>query len=81
MSKDGRTPQSLDVSGTVSGLSGSCPDVRFALGNRTVVADANTDDANKDSCDELRNGVRAVKGWLQPNGTVLAQQIDLRRDG
>jgi hypothetical protein len=67
----------VNFSGTVFGLSGSCPDVRFIVSGPTVVvADASTD-FHKSKCSDLRNGRSASgQGVIQPNGTVKATQIE-----
>jgi hypothetical protein len=69
----------LDFGGTVSDLSGRCPNVTFAIGIVRIVADDSTDFKGK--CGDLRNG-RSVsgRGVLQLNGTIKATQLEVKKD-
>ena len=67
----------VQFEGTVSGLSGRCPDVSFMAGGRQVVANRNTD-YKHGKCTDLSNGDRpAITGTIIGN-TVTATDIDLK---
>jgi hypothetical protein len=68
-------PAVFEGTGNVSGLSGSCPLVRFSLGTTAVAAAVGTD--FKPSCAALRNGDRVeVRGTQAvPDGPVTATSI------
>jgi hypothetical protein len=69
-------PRTVTFSGTVFGLSGRCPDVRFFVSGATIVADPSTD-FHKSKCGDLRDGRSASgQGVLQLNGIVKATQIE-----
>jgi len=72
---------SVDLSGSVSSMSGHCPDVSFSI-NRTHVTTDGATDYRGGSCRDLKNKKKiAVTGVRQPNGTVRATRIDLNREG
>jgi uncharacterized protein DUF5666 len=68
------------VEGTIGALSGSCPNLSFAIGSQRVITDAAT--RFKDaSCIQFVNGTRArAKGTQQSNGNILARELELRRN-
>jgi Domain of unknown function (DUF5666) len=69
----------VDLKGAVSGLHGSCPTITFAVSDRTVVADPNTE-FKKDGCEAVKNGVTVqVRGTTQADGTVIASRIDIEK--
>jgi hypothetical protein len=70
--------QEVEFDGTVSGLSGRCPDVTFSSRGYTVSADGSTDYKKKSDCGDLREGRRiSVQGVTQANGTVRARKIEV----
>ena len=67
--------QQVMISGTVSGLSGSCPNRSFTLAGVTIVTNPDTD--FRDACSQLREGVSArVRGIGQADGSIRATRID-----
>ena len=72
--------QQVTINGTVSGLSGSCPNRSFVLAGVTIVTNRDTD--FRDACSQLREGVSArVRGIGQADGSILANRIDHVGDG
>ena len=71
--------QNVDFDGTISNLSGKCPDLTFKARSYTVVTDRSTD-FKKSDCGDVRNG-RDVSGSgvTQSNGTVRATKIAVDR--
>jgi len=68
--------QEVEITGTLSALSGTCPDVSFTVRGRTVRANRATEFEHL-SCAALRDGlVVEVKGTAQPDGSVLARRIE-----
>ena len=66
--------QPIDLTGTISNLSGSCPNRTFTLASRTVRTNNQTD--FNFSCSKLTNGARVdVEGVVQIDGTVLASRV------
>lgn len=70
------TPASpFDAEGIVSGLTGTCPAVTFVVQTKAIAANASTQFVQL-TCGTLGNGATVrVKGRLQPDGTVIADQI------
>jgi hypothetical protein len=67
--------QRIDLTGTISSLSGSCPNRTFTLENRTVRTDNHTD--FRFDCNKLKNGDRVdVEGFVQIDNAVLATRVD-----
>jgi hypothetical protein len=67
------------MSGVVSALSGSCPNLSFKVGADTVVTDHDTK-YKGGNCRSLRNGGDvSVKGKRQSNGSILADEIKTDR--
>jgi hypothetical protein len=61
----------------VSGLSGSCPALRFAVDGRRVAASSSTR-FRRGNCDDVENGVDVeVEGELRPDGIVYASRVEL----
>jgi len=70
--RDGLT----EVSGAVSGLSGSCPTITFVVRDRTIVTTGNT--RFDLGCDKIKNTVRIeAKGALAANGALMATSVEL----
>lgn len=64
-----------EISGTMAGLSGSCPSIRFAIGANSVATNGATE-FSKVSCGTLKNGDRVkVEGTRQANGVILAHEV------
>ena len=67
-----------DLKGSVGNLSGSCPALSFRVKGVLVTTDAQTD-YDKGTCQSIKNGLDVdVKGRLQPNGSVHAEEIKIR---
>lgn len=70
----------IEVSGSVEGLSGSCPNLRFRVGTLAVTTDVRTE-FDDGSCADVKNGGRVeVEGRQAPDGGILAAEVDLRVD-
>ena len=71
----------MEFEGSVSSLSGRCPEVTFKVRNYTVVTDRSTDYSKKSDCGDVKNGRGVnVAGVTQSNGTVRATKIGVNRD-
>ena len=82
VNQSGILNQQVTIEGTVSGLSGSCPNRSFTISGTTVVTNSGTDYQGQDDCSDLRDGVSArVRGVGQANGSILANRIDHIGDG
>jgi hypothetical protein len=69
-----------ELQGTVQGLSGSCPTLRFQLGARTVYT-TNATTFERGSCSKMKNAMAIdVDGWLMSDNTVRADRIRLEAD-
>ncbi len=80
VNQSGILNQQVTINGTVSGLSGSCPNRSFVLAGATIVTNGDTD--FRDACSELRDGVSArARGIGQADGSILANRIDHIGDG
>ena len=67
--------QQVTFTGTISGLSGSCPNRSFTISGTTIVTNGDTD--FRDDCSDLRDGVSArVRGVGQADGSIRATRID-----
>ena len=64
------------IRGRLSALSGSCPAIRFTVDDTIVTTDGETNfDGGR--CVDARNGdLVDVRGYRQPNGTVLARRVE-----
>ncbi len=73
-------PTHVELSGMVSGLSGTCPTLAFTVGGNRV----NTDDDtkfNKGPCKQVTNGMNVgITGERRANGTVYATRVELEKD-
>jgi len=73
-----RPGQPIEFDGSVSGLSGHCPNITFGAAGYTVTADGSTDYTKKSDCGDLRQGSRiSVKGVTQAGGSVHANRIEV----
>jgi cyanate lyase len=67
-----------ELSGTVSALSGACPEVTFTLNGTTVHATALTAFPGG-ACGAVQNGANVeVKGVTQPDGSITALMVHLK---
>jgi trimeric autotransporter adhesin len=68
--------EEITFDGRISGMSGSCPNLRFTVAGRIVTTDRETE-FRDGKCSDARNGddVR-VKGFRQPDGTVHARRVE-----
>ena len=69
----------IEMSGSISNKSGTCPALTFTVGSTTVVTDAST--RFKDvACAALANDMRVeVKGTKQSTGNVLATTVEAKQ--
>jgi hypothetical protein len=68
--------EELKLDGRISNMSGSCPNLRFSVDDRTVTTDRETDFRRGD-CSKARNGERVtVRGFAQGDGTVRATRVE-----
>jgi hypothetical protein len=68
-------PPPVSVTGTVGGLSGSCPALSFLLETKTIKTSAATGFGDG-ACTGIRNGVRVgVLGTVQADGSILAREV------
>lgn len=64
----------IDLKGTMSSQSGSCPNLTFRLDGRNVRTNQETSFATP--CDKLKNGTKVeVEGIVQIDGVVLASRV------
>ena len=67
----------VELAGPVSGLSGSCPVLTFTVDGRTVTTDSSTE-FKDGACGDVQNGTEVkVEGLRQPDGSVLASEVEL----
>jgi hypothetical protein len=72
--------EELTLNGRISNVSGSCPNLRFTVENRTVVTDRETE-FKSGGCSKARNGEDVeVRGFAQPDGTVRATRVEFDED-
>ncbi len=70
-------PQTLQLSGAMSALSGKCPTVSFRVGSTTVSVNAQTSYSDG-KCKDLSNGKQvSLTGTLQVDGSALATLINV----
>ena len=67
----------LELTGTVSNRSGTCPTITFAVQGTTVSTNGNTK-LEDGSCAQVVNGIRVeVEGTRQANNTFLAKEVEI----
>jgi hypothetical protein len=72
------TPEPVDISGSISSLSGHCPDIAFSIGREHVTADDSTN-YRGGNCRDLRNKKKvSVTGVRDSDGTIQASRITIR---
>ncbi|MGB2714987.1 MAG: BACON domain-containing carbohydrate-binding protein [Vicinamibacterales bacterium] len=68
--------EELKLEGKISSLTGVCPNLRFRVDNRTVITGPDTDFRHGE-CSKAKNGDGVtVRGFAQPDGTVVATRVD-----
>jgi hypothetical protein len=71
--------QTKQVDGSIAMLSGHCPNVTFVVHATIVVAGSSTE-YRKGNCGDLRNRTDVtVTGTVQPNQSLLATRIELKK--
>ncbi|NUO52849.1 MAG: hypothetical protein HOV80_28725 [Polyangiaceae bacterium] len=67
----------MEVTGAVAELSGTCPELKFQIGDQKVSTDAATrfDDGN---CDEVANGKRVEVRGVERDGILYARDVELK---
>lgn len=69
----------VQVSGRVSDVSGTCPNLRFVVRGSVVSTNSNTGFA-RGSCGHVVNGMEVdVEGTRQSDGSILARKVELNR--
>jgi hypothetical protein len=70
----------VDFEGTITSVSGSCPNLTFTVRGTTIVTDRSTD-YRKSDCGDVRRG-RDVSGsgTMQGNGPIKATDVRVQRD-
>jgi hypothetical protein len=72
------TPETVEFEGTVIGLVGACPNVRFTAAGRIVVTDGSTD-FRKGNCRDLSLGDSVkVRGTTTSGSPVTADRIEFK---
>jgi hypothetical protein len=72
--------EDFEVEGTVSGLSGTCPNLTFVVNGTTVVTNS-VSKFDDGPCTGVQNGLRVeVEGLRQSNGSLLAHKVELDDD-
>jgi hypothetical protein len=65
----------FEIEGSLGGLQGSCPSVRFGVNGFSITTSASTT-FEDGGCSSLKNGARVnVKGTKQSDGTVVATRV------
>ena len=68
----------MNIDGTVSALSGSCPNLSMRVGGALVETNGATK-FKHDACSEIRNGKEVgVKGERSGNGPIVADQVEVK---
>lgn len=71
-----RDAEEIELDGTIAGLSGACPNLRFTVDGRTVTTDRETD-FRDGRCSDAQNGEDVeVRGFPQSDGTVRARRVE-----
>lgn len=75
---DGENGARVELSGTISGRTGSCPAITFMISSTKVVTSSKTEFGDT-SCSALVNGsVVQVEGTKQTDGSVMASSVELK---
>ena len=74
----GEEQNEVEISGSISNKSGTCPALTFTVGTTQVVTDSKTD-FRKAACSTLANNIRVeVKGTKQATGAILATRVEAK---
>jgi hypothetical protein len=65
----------LQVSGSISSLSGDCPNRSFSIGRTHIVTDVSTTYHNGE-CKNLKNKKKVTVSGVETDGKLLATSID-----
>lgn len=69
-----------EVKGVVSGLTGTCPAIAFAVNGTNVTTNASTR-YEDGTCNSVQNGTRVeVKGMRQADNSLLATKVEIEDD-
>ena len=69
--------EEVKLDGSVSDLSGGCPNLSFTVDGTTVTTDGDTA-FDGGACSDVQNGTEVkVEGLRQPDGSVLASEVEL----
>ena len=69
----------VKVSGDVSGLSGTCPNLRFTVRGSTVITSSSTE-IRRGPCSDIAPGREVeVEGTRMGDGTIAAQKVELKK--
>jgi hypothetical protein len=72
--------RSIEISGKVESVSGSCPAIVFEIKNRTVFTTSRTE-FDDGRCRDVRKGTKVkIKGMLMSDGKVRADEIEVDGD-
>ena len=73
------TDKPVKLDDPLSGLSGTCPAMRFTVEGRVVTTSSQTE-FKGGNCNQLVNGLRVeVEGNQQSDGTIAAESVRLHR--
>jgi hypothetical protein len=71
----------VNFEGTISSVSGGCPNVSLTVSGTTIVVDGSTSFSKNASCTDLRRGRDlSGSGTTQPNGSIKATNIRVNKD-
>ncbi|HEY8549229.1 MAG TPA: DUF5666 domain-containing protein [Vicinamibacterales bacterium] len=78
--QQGALPGPQTLTGTVSGLSGSCPNLTFSVAGQTIRTNVLTG-FPRNGCPRMSNGAEVeVRGLPQLDGSLLATRVDVADD-
>jgi hypothetical protein len=75
----GTDGQPVDLEGRLSGLSGTCPALRFVVNGNTVRTDAGTE-FRRAACSALRNGHTVRVRGVREGGEIRATRVEREND-
>jgi hypothetical protein len=79
VTQSGIIAERVKLDGPLSGLTGTCPAMRFTVEGRIVTTSSETE-FRGGNCSQLVNGLRVeVDGDQQSNGTIAARDVRLHR--
>jgi hypothetical protein len=75
---DDNAGRQAEVSGVISGSTGTCPTVTFTVQSTKVTVNKDTSFPDKPCADATKNGAKVeVKGAKQTDGSILATRVSL----